>query len=145
MKKLNVEISYPPPSANQIKDFEDKFKIKLPSDYKSFLEEVNPFKVKDNKYVVGENEYYIHHIFPLSSDLELSLTQMNKILTDLFNNNYITFADDPGGYQFILSINPSDYGKVYFYRYDQEWGKALTLLANSFTEFINGLHPYEGQ
>lgn len=41
----------------------------------------------------------------------------------------------------MISINETDYGKVYFCRMDEDLEDALTPLADSFEDFINGLEP----
>lgn len=56
-----------------------------------------------------------------------------------FEGKYLSFGSDSGGWQYVLSVQESDYGKVYFCRMDEELPNALTYLAEDFEDFINGL------
>lgn len=90
-------------------------------------------------------DYIINGFYPFGVTQELSLESVYQNQKDLFFHSYIPFTDDPGGWQFIISLKEPDYGKVYFCEMDLELPESLTLLANNFEEFINGLEkpPYE--
>ena len=135
MKTLKVINSYPLPRIKDIATFGKVEGINLPIDYKYFLMTQNLFLSEDCYY----KGYEIHHFYPFSDSAELSLQIAFRALKDFFQNSFIPFADDAGGWQFVISLRNKDYGKVYFCRMDEELEDALTLLADSFEEFIDGL------
>jgi cell wall assembly regulator SMI1 len=139
MKSLKVIERYEPASNDQINKFESDFGVKLPCDYKLFLATQNIYLTKEN-YFSGQE---VHHFYPLHDEAELSLTMIFEALGEHFENSFVPFADDSGGWQYVISLRDADYGKVYFCRMDEELQDALTLLADSFTEFINGLRAEE--
>ena len=57
----------------------------------------------------------------------------------MFDSEYIAFAGDEGGWKYIVSVQEVDYGKIYLCRTDGELDDALTLLSDSFEDFINSL------
>jgi hypothetical protein len=144
VKELRIIKRADNPTPDQIKDFERVIGRNLPTDYKYFLENYNPKTTAEKLTIIANNEYIIYNWLPLSSKEELSLSNTFEWTKDLLLGKYLAFALDAGDWLFVISINDIDDGKVFFCRPDQELGKALTLLANSFTEFINGLQPYQG-
>ena len=101
--------------------------------------------VEEDLYLKDNKRFNVHHFYPFDSSTDISLQQAYEDLYDLFLGEYLAFADDFGGWQHIISLKKEDYGKVYFCRMDMEIPEALTLLADDFEEFINGLEkpPYE--
>jgi len=138
MKTLSVIKNNPLPSNDDIVAFEKLRDIKMPWDYKYYLVTQNLFLSKDCLYR-GKEEYKIHHFHPFDVTADISLQVFFDILKDFLENSFIPFAGDSGGWQFVISLRKKDYGKVYFCRMDEELEDALTLLADSFEEFIDGL------
>lgn len=58
-------------------------------------------------------------------------------------NRLIPFADDDGGNLFCFSAGETDYGAIYYYDHEFEYGEDpeehVTYLADSITTFINSL------
>jgi len=133
VKKLDVADS------REIEEFESEYCFRIPVDYKRFLLEKNAISVKETLYKLDSREFWISDFYPFSKDYELSVQVVHAELGDFFENSYLAFANDAGGWQFVISLKDDDYGKVYFCRMDEELEDALTLLADNFTDFINGL------
>ena len=139
MKRLNILKSGRLGLKNELTLFLIDNKINIPNCYRDFLLNQNPYTVKENLFRKDGESYEIHHFYPFDKEMELSVQFSFMNLNDFFESNYIAFADDSGGWQFVISVQKSDFGKVYFCRMDEALEDALTLLADSFEEFIDGL------
>lgn len=125
--------------------FETTFNLQLPYDYKWYLLTQNSYVVKERSFSLDGNFFLMHHFYPLTDSIDLNLAFCHINLSIFFENRYVAFGDDQGGWQFVLCIKKGEhYGKVYFCRMDEELENALTLIADSFEEFINGLHEPSG-
>jgi hypothetical protein len=81
---------------------------------------------------------------------EWELAQFNRFtdlygLTEEFMKGYgrklIPFAYDPGGWHFCLCMDDEDFGTIYINRWTDHLPEEQFLkIADSFEEFINGLH-----
>jgi hypothetical protein len=135
MKVLNVKSKGVLPSIQTIVDFENQNRINLPFDYKWFLLTQNPISVIESDIL----DYEVNCFYPIGCT-DSSLEETFAILNHFFESRFVPFAYDSGGWQFVICIEKGEnYGKVYFCRMDEELDKALTLLANSFDDFINKL------
>lgn len=146
MRKLTVEKAEILPSKEQLADFQRRNGIKLPDSFIEFLATQNPVYVVESFYVTKGSEPYYVSFFPFSENSEEWTIQKSfNNLSEFFEGKYLSFGSDSGGWQYVMSIQESDYGKIYFCRMDEELTKALKLLANSFDEFVDGLQkdPYE--
>lgn len=72
-----------------------------------------------------------------------SLQIVNENLMDFFRGEFVAFAADSGGWKYVISLRDIDYGKIYFCRMDVELDEALTFVANTFDEFIDGMFVNE--
>ena len=67
--------------------------------------------------------------------------------SDSIPNWLIPFADEDGGNLFCFSVREEDYGAIYYYDHEFEYGenpeKYVTYLAESITIFINSLAEEE--
>ena len=141
MKELIIISSESKPTVDQISSFESAIGNMLPNDYKSFLMNHNPKTTIERLVSKNEIEYIIYNWLPLSSVEELSIENTFGWTKDFLDGKYLDFALDAGDWLFVISINSTDYGQVFFCRPDQELHDGLTHLANSFAEFINMLEP----
>ena len=139
MKNLTVINNLPPASQNTILDFEKVTGFTLPDDYKKFLNKVNVISVRERIFRKDNTEFWLDVFYPLNKNYDLSLEFVYNHLDVFFGHKYLAFANDAGGWQYVLSLDEKDYGKVYFCRMDEELGEGFILLADSFEEFINGL------
>lgn len=139
MKFLSIVRQANPTNTQLIEDYEKVLGISLPIELKSFFLTINPIDIEERVIKKGRSYYYMDRFFPFDEYDELSFQSTNDNLREFFENKYLTFACDAGGWQFVISIQKSNYGKVYFCRMDEELEDALTLLANDFEDFINNL------
>jgi hypothetical protein len=139
MKKLSIRKQADLPSITEIEAFEKEFNISLPHDYRIFILTYNAIDLKECIFNKGNEKYYIDVFYPLSETYELSLQFMFQNLKEYFRNDFLPFANDSGGWQFVLSLKSDDYGKVYFCRMDDSPPFSLTLLSGSFYEFVDKL------
>jgi len=125
----------------ELRKFEDLNNIKLPQQFISFYTNQNPIIIEESDFIVENREPYDIVFFPFSNESSEWTIQksFNNLNEDFFESKYLSFGSDSGGWQYVISIQESDFGKVYFCRMDEDLEDALTLLANSFEEFINGL------
>ncbi len=139
MKKLKIKEAGILGLGSELTAFENENGIKLPDSYRSFLLTQNPYMVKEVIYKKDGQNYEIHHFYPFDSEIQLSIQFSFEDLNEFLEGKYLAFADDPGGWQYVISIQESDNGKVYFCRMDEDLEDALTLLADNFDEFIDNL------
>lgn len=158
MKNFNTDLSL-----EDIKNFEKEHSLKLPNDYVEFILEFNggnpwpdtfKYEYKNTKKI----EYIIIGDFNTFPYLDLPNEEYNNI-----SKGWIGIAYDGQDY-ICISLNEEDYGKIYITDYFINTEKLLQLekdlqdknskadillkplehmlLANSFTEFINGFDKF---
>lgn len=139
MKQLKVKRGAALPSLTDIQTFEQENEIKFPSSLVNFYLNQNPVDTVESYFTIGEEEpYYVNAFFPFDSSNKLSMQYTFDELNEFFESKYISIGSDSGGWQYVISVQDEDYGKVYFCRMDEELEDALTLIADSFEEFIDG-------
>ena len=139
MKRLRIINQVELASEQEIAGFEQSYSIRLPMDFREYLKSVNAISILESLYIKDNLEFWVSDFYPLSIEVSLSLQFVYDSLLNFFESKYIAFAGDAGGWQFVISLRKKDYGKVYFCRMDEELEDALTLLADSFEEFVDGL------
>ncbi|HYC85214.1 MAG TPA: SMI1/KNR4 family protein [Chryseosolibacter sp.] len=139
MKQLQITRRQESPTPDALAIFEKENGVRLPLPYKTFLLEQNPYTVRESVFTTESKSYEIHHFYPFDPTFELSVQKVYNDLNGFFENKYLAFADDSGGWQYVISVQSQDFGYVYFCRMDEELSKALTPIAKSFEDFINGL------
>jgi hypothetical protein len=123
-----------------LNEFESLINNQLPIDYKLFVLPNNPVELSSFIYTLSERKYYVDKFYSANKNDALNLFDIFENQSWYFDCKYFPFAYDSGGWQFVICIEKGEnYGKVYFCRMDEELDKALTLLADSFEEFINSL------
>lgn len=128
---------------------EQGWRIRLPKDYKNFLININGGKPKKKLFTLKDqsNNSLIAGLFGISEEEDYNiLTRYPSMLGDRIPTNMFPIADDQGGNFILLSVKEADRGKVYFWdhNWEAEEGQMpdysnLTLIADSFDEFINNL------
>jgi SMI1-KNR4 cell-wall len=135
-----------------LKVIEQFWSFKLPKDYRNFLlnydgnvPKRNIFSMKD-----ASNASVVHNFFYLVPDRHLNLLINSVAYSDRVPSNMLVIGDDPCGNKILLSVKMADRGKVYFWDHEREAGEGekpdysnLTLIADSFEEFINNLKSEE--
>ena len=140
MKKLELIKGADKATKQHVNNFVESKNIKIPDKLIDFWVKQNPVEVKESCFIKNSNEYQVL-FFPFAEDYPEWTFQnaFENLFVDFFEKNYVSFGSDPGGWQFVISVQKSDFGKVYFCRMDEALEDALTLLADSFEEFIDGL------
>ena len=137
---------------NIVKVLETYFAFKLPKDYRKFLLETNggnPTKryfLKKGTNELGEIRYFLGIIPEYSK----GLLEKKAMFDGRIPSNTLTIGSNSGGNLILLSVKGPDYGKVYYWdhNWEAEDGQTpdysnLTLIADSFEEFINSLKSEE--
>jgi len=150
----------PPAPADRLAEFERAIGHPLPNDYRAFLVACN------GGYLGGALRFRIpapdndasfssvNHIGGFRDEYYFSLEHTRDIYEDRIPRDLIWIMDDPGGNALCLGIGAKHRGHVYFWSHefepdDEEWDGAVesagnvTLVARSFTEFVNGLQRRE--
>jgi hypothetical protein len=130
-------------NSNIIKCLELYFDFKFPQTYKGFLLLTNGGSPEKS---IFNEEYEVRNFFGLIPEYSYGLLERKKMYKNRIPNNMFPIANNSGGDLFLISIKGKDYGKIYFWDHNceaeenQEPGYSnMTLLADSFDEFINGL------
>ncbi len=119
--------------------------IVIPDAYRNFLEQYNG-GIPSNRLIYFNNDEkgtLIDIIFGFTKEKYRDLRKTNIDMLNRIPTNTLAIADDQGGNLILLSVKGPDYGKVYFWDHELETEPAdysnLTLIADSFEEFINNL------
>ena len=129
----------------------------LPADYKKHILAYNGGWPKDeNTFLqVREGEQPIARVLSDMKSVKHGDTTLERSLRSLrgdLHDDLIPFGTDAGGDLFCLSIGPEDYGSVYYISHEfykppkrkemkqpQQYGKGVSFLTATFTDFLNGL------
>lgn len=142
MKILNHIIKCPVATLDEITDFSTTNNIEIPIDFINFLTSQNAVSTVEKIFALNEYKvFYVHDFYPLGNCVKSTLQLAYSTLKHYFEERYLPFACDPGGWQFIISIQKDDFGSVYFCRMDETLDSALTFLSASFSSFIDRLEP----
>jgi hypothetical protein len=124
----------------------------LPKDYKNFLLKFNGGVPNKNYFYFKDSDFgsQVDYFFGVKKDENFNLLMNIKMYEERIPQNFIPIADDPGGNLVLISVKGPDRGKVYFWDHEMEADEGekpdysnLTLIADSFDEFINSLHELE--
>ena len=134
-------------NANVISTLECFWDLKLPKSYKDFILSTNGGTPDKTIFFMRDGrEGEIRNFFGIVPDYGRGLLERIKMFSGRIPKNMLPIANDSGGNLVLLSVSGSDYGKFYFWdhNWEAEEGKVpdysnLTLIADSFDEFINGL------
>ena len=104
-------------------------------------------QVKNTHFMTEKYFFTIQHFFYNSEDYVANFFSKNIMFKNRIPGNMCAIASSPSGNLFLLSVKGDDYGKVYFWDHEMETEPAdysnLTLIADSFDEFINNLKSEE--
>jgi hypothetical protein len=141
MKRLTVIESEKLPSKMELDEFEVANNIRLPPSFQAFILHQNPVYVEESFFFAEGREPYDITFFPFSEDSEYWTIQRSfkDLFEGFFERKYLPFGCDSGGWQYVISLQGLDYGKIYFCRMDEALDSALTLLSDDFEQFVNGL------
>ena len=135
---------------NILQAIEEYWGFGLPKDYRSFLLEFNGGEPLEKVfYFKGtKEEGAIVHFFGFVRNYSDNLLINATYTGDRVPENMLSIAEAAGGDLILLTVKGKDRNKVYLWDHemeaDPEQGEVpdysnLTLIADSFTEFIEGL------
>ncbi|MFJ1435834.1 SMI1/KNR4 family protein [Capnocytophaga canimorsus] len=119
-------------------DFERKIGLKLPQDFKEHYLKFNG-GYPSFEYVKG-----LRNIFTINGfdSIKYGALPIEKLIDDFREsgvnfNNKIPFASDNGDNIFLISLDDSDYGKIYIIEAEFLEDKNYILVSESFPDFLN--------
>lgn len=127
---------------------EERYGFNLPKDYKDFLLKYNGGKPKCSKFTTKDGRIISHLMFflPLIHKEVLSLACAFLIFTrkNRLPSNLIPIGEDPIKNFVCISVAGDDCGSIYYWDFihsneEMPTYKYLVHIADSFTEFIDGL------
>lgn len=127
------------PKVEAIENFESANSIKIPAELKNFLLTYNPVYIEESTFEYNKTLYYIDRFYPFNNSYGLSLQSVFINFKDYFGKEFLAFANDPGDWQYVISLSKKDIGSIYCCRMDDVIPGSLTKIANSFDNFINNL------
>ena len=140
MKELTIRIGEKLPKKGELREFEKKYKIKLPVSFAEFLLKQNPVYTEECYFFAHGRTFGIGFMPFVKGGKGSAIQKAMEIhFVSFFDKKYIPFGMDSGGWLFVISVQKVDYGLVYFARTDSELTEALTLLAADFDDFIDNL------
>ena len=150
MNNIEVIESKRPTNLEEIAEFEKLIGATLPDDYKQFLLKHNgghPVMascdlleaINEDNLAIDIDWFYALHEGDISN-----LSKKFKYSRDRLTNEYIPIACDNDGW-LCIAIKGENYGKVYYLTTNWSYWKEedlnyIYLVANTFTDFINGLY-----
>jgi cell wall assembly regulator SMI1 len=155
-----VEKKAPPAPAEELAAFESELGAVLPDDYRSFLIATNGGYLGGRLWFFGPTpdgnaaDAGIHHIGGFRKEWHFSLTEHRDCYEGRIPHGLLCVADDPFGNAICIGLADQHRGRIYFWDHEAEpdsegWDGQVqtagnvTLLANSFSEFVSELKPSE--
>lgn len=154
-----VKEKSPPAPHDKVAGFETLIGHPLPDDFRHFLINCNGGYVGGRYWYQGMNpvgdevEAGVHHIGGFRDESSFSLLEARDCYNGRIPNSLIWIHDDPFGNAICLGIAGEHRGRVYFWDHenepDEDWDGSvetagnITLIANSFTEYVAGLRELD--
>ena len=151
----------PPAPADALAAFETRIGQALPDDYRRFLRDCNGGFVGGRYWFQGANpegkhvEAGVHHIGGFREEPHFSLLWALDCYDGRIPDSLVWINDDPFGNAVCIGIRGAQRGRIYFWDHenepDEDWDGSfesagnLTLIANSFTDYVAGLQKLEDE
>jgi hypothetical protein len=134
-------------STDSIKSFEMSYGAALPEDYKRFLLVSNGGEPLPNEIdVPNQQPVLVDLLYGISDkrepgDLEYEVMSRSETLP----KNFLPIGHDPGGNTFLLSVEPSRWGRIYYWDSccffeDSDENQNTYLVADNISDFLQSLH-----
>lgn len=126
-------------SQGDISEFENKYEVSLPQEYKDFLLQTNGGRPEPDFFPFSDDGFVVTWFYNLKNGkhlLELTL-ELLWIAEQIVPRTLIPIARDQGGDLVCISLNEEEYGKIYMWFGSTDSDPVF--LAESFTEFIDAL------
>lgn len=139
--------------AEDLERIEQKFKVKIPAAVKEhYLAYNGGYPEKPVFTDKSGNIYIVGWFIPVCGGTKRSVESTLRLLREdeaIIPDWLIPFADEDGGNLFCFSVREKDYGVIYYYDHEFEYGENpeehVTYLAESITTFINSLAEEEDE
>lgn len=118
---------------NKVDEFEIENNIKLPSQYKEFLEKYNGGFTPNTNFKKGKISSDIRAFYGLG-DVKYSINSTN--IEKWLNNNYLPIACDSFGNIILIGVSENKFGRIYFWEHENEKENAIVGVSDSFIDFI---------
>lgn len=124
---------------------EKEFHIKIPEAIREHFLSYNGGYPERPVFVCENGDTYIVDYFMTIEGAKEGMEESIRLLRDdeILPGWLIPFADEEGGNLFCFSVRESDYGAIYYYDHEFEYGEEpeehVTYVAESLTVFINSL------
>ena len=134
---------------SRLQEFENEIDCVLPVDYREFLLENNGGKPMPDTFSYknangGQDTNSIRTFNGIHDDEYTGIHKFIDCYQGRLPNKLLPIADDELGNLICLGIKGKQKDKIYFWDHELEGTKkCLTLLSNSFSEFINSLFEWE--
>lgn len=154
-----IDEKQPPAPPEELADYERAIGHRLPDDYRRFLVDCNGGFIGGRYWFQGKGpdgrdvEAGVHHIGGFRDESYFSLTWHRGCSEGRIPSALVWIHDDPFGNAICLGVAGEHRGRVYFWDHenepDEDWDGSveaagnLTLLADSFTEYVAGLRRLE--
>ncbi|PCJ11402.1 MAG: hypothetical protein COB04_19135 [Gammaproteobacteria bacterium] len=132
----------------KIQRFESMIGCELPIEYRNYLAKYNGGKpIPSNFDLENEEGLTLHTMNSLSFDGKYyDHAWTYETFKGRIPKQLLPFGDDPGGNQICIGLKGKYKGKVYFWDHEEDnlifKFKGVSLVAESFNEFIDGLYEY---
>ncbi len=126
---------------------EKKFHVKLPAEVREHCLSYNGGYPERSVFTdQNGDEYFVDLFIPVRDGRERPMEKTLGLLRadeGTIPDRLIPFAEEDGGNLFCFSVRESDFGAVYYYDHEFEYGEDpeehIAYLAESITVFINSL------
>ncbi|MEA2733590.1 MAG: hypothetical protein QOE14_41 [Humisphaera sp.] len=142
-----MEERRPPASETDLVAFEAGIGCRLPEDYRQFLRSANGGSVNDDRFTHSGSGLYVCSVGGIAELVDNR--ECYQISERRIPDELLWIADTDSSAAFCIGLTGGQRGTIYFWdngnepgsRWDGRFESAgnITLLANSFTEFIDGL------
>lgn len=131
-------------SEQDIKDLENRFKLKLPKELREFYLKFNGGYPEKREFVLKNGKRIgIHSFYSVKFGKTTLEKTLNDFLTDepvFFPQNMIPFAYDPGAFIFCIATDEENKGNVFFWQHTKlGTDKELLFLSSSLNKFLDSL------
>ncbi|MBS2100117.1 SMI1/KNR4 family protein [Carboxylicivirga linearis] len=133
-------------SSKTIEEFESRYTLRLPKDYRDFLVNNNGGRVIPNVFMSrnGEISSDIQFLFGFTEHTNYDIEQVKLAFKNRIPENILPIACDSGGNIIGVGVGKDNYNQIMFWSHDAgELKKDLFYLSGSFKEFMGSLFEPE--
>jgi len=150
---VGFERALPPAPPGAIETVEARLEITLPDDYKEFLRRHNGGYVESNFFPAGGGCGHVRYLYSAGPNDDEYVDDLEGAARrywppsrpgDPIDPSFLPIGEEDLGNVICLKVGGEDYGAVYFW--DHELAVSVgpyTHLADSFSEYFEGLRPIE--